>query len=372
MKRLRAIVVGIAGCVAAACAASRDPIYIGVAGPFSQSRGRSMQLAARLAAQQINDRGGIAGRPLRLVFADDSGQDSVAVRVAQTFVDRNQVVAVVGHLSSGTTLSAIGVYAGARNPIPLISPSASSPDLSGLSPWMFRICPSDLAHGTQLARFARERLGAVRAAVIYTNDDYGRGVGRTFRREFQRLGGTVLDDDPYLVTEGSPEPFVTRLRRAGGPDVLVLATQRVEAEAVLRELRGAGLRWPVIGGDALVGIETDGPLSDGVHVSVTYLSDRSGQHNDAFVTAYARAYGQRPDHRGAGAYDIIMLLAQAIAQAGPRRDAIRRYLTTVGHGQPPYEGVTGRIAFDAAGDVPDKPVLIAVVREGRLVTEWQP
>ena len=367
------VLLAVAGLLVASCGpASREPVYIGVAGPFTQPRGSSMQLAARLAARQINDRGGIGGRPLQLVYADDSGEEGAAVRAAQSFVDRDRVVAVVGHLSSGPTLSALGVYAGASDPIPLISPSASSPDLSGLSPWMFRICPSDLAHGTQLARFARQRLGAARAAVIYTNDDYGRGVRRTFVSEFRRQGGTILEEDPYLATHGSPEPFVARLRRAGGVDVLMLATQRPEAEAVLRELRAAGLHWPAIGGDALVGIETDGPLADGVRVSVSYLSDRTGALNDAFVTAYARAYGQRPDHRGAGAYDVIMLLAQAIRQVGTQRDAIRGYLASVGRGRPAFEGVTGRIAFDSAGDVPDKSVLIAVVRGGRLVTEWQP
>jgi branched-chain amino acid transport system substrate-binding protein len=372
VKRFVRFVDLVAGLVAVSCAAGRDPIYIGVAGPFSESRGASMRLAAQLAARQLNDRGGIGGRPVRLVFADDSSEEAIAVRDAKAFVDSDRVVAVVGHLSSGPTRAALGVYTGRGGPIPLITPSASSPDLSGLSPWLFRICPSDLAHGTQLARFARQRLNAARAAVIYTDDDYGRGVRRTFVSEFTSLGGTVLEQDPYLVTHGSPEPFLSRLRRAGGPDVLVLATQRVEAEAVLRELRSTGVTWPVIGGDALVGIEADGPLAEGVRISVTYLSDRAGDKNDAFVTAYARAYGQRPDHRGAGAYDVIMLLAQAIGQVGAHRDAVRDYLAALGHDRPAYEGVTGRIAFDAAGDVPGKPILIAVVRNGRLVTEWQP
>jgi len=222
----------------------------------------------------------------------------------------------------------------------VISPSASNPDLSGLSPWFFRICPSDLAHGAQLARFARQRLGAARAAVIYTNDDYGRGVRRTFVAEFTRLGGTVLEEDPFLSTHTTAEPYLARMRQRGGVDVLVLATQRLEAETVLRDLRGLGLHWPVMGGDALVGIEADGPLAEGVRVSLTYLADRTGEDNGRFV--------------------------------GASRPALREYLAQVGRGRPAYEGVTGRIAFDQQGDVPDKPITIAVVRGGRLVTEWAP
>jgi branched-chain amino acid transport system substrate-binding protein len=135
-----------------------------------------------------------------------------------------------------------------------------------------------------------------------------------------------------------------------------------------------GLRWPVLGGDALTGVEGLGPSAEGVRISLPYLHDRAGEANSAFVAAYARAYpGQRPDHRGAGAYDIVNLLARALADVGADRRALRDYIAQVnGQTRPAYEGVTGRIAFDAAGDVPTKSVVIAVVREGRLVSEASP
>ena len=108
----------------AACSRAGEPIYIGVAGPFSQSRGASMKLAAQMAEQQLRERGGVAGRPLRLIFVDDSGVDDIAVRVAKKLSDSSQVVAVIGHLSSGPTRSALAVYRNARRPVPVISPPA--------------------------------------------------------------------------------------------------------------------------------------------------------------------------------------------------------------------------------------------------------
>src|SRR2546426_10814713 len=97
-----------------------------------------------------------------------------------------------------------------------------------------------------------------------------------------------------------------------------------------------GLRWPVIGGDALTGIEADGPLAAGVHVSSAYLPDRPGERNRDFVAAYARAYqGQRPDHPGAGADDIVRLLARAIQAGGPDPQAVRDDLGEGGGGRPP-------------------------------------
>ena len=362
---LAAAVLGLA-----ACTHQKGPIVIGLAGPFSQPRGLAMRQAAELAVGEVNAAGGVGGRRLSLRVVDDSGSEDVAVRVATTLRDDPDVVAVIGHLTSGTSLVAIRVYGSGSRPVAMISPSASSPDLSGINPWFFRVCPSDLSHGPDLARFARRRLNAARAAVIYINNDYGRGVRKSFTAEFTRLGGQVVEEDPYVTTTTSLEPYLSRIRQEGGVDVLMLATERPGAELALREMAGIGVRWPVMGGDALTGIEADGPVAAGVHISSAYLPDRPGERNAQFVAAYGRAYpGQRPDHRGAGAYDIINLLARALAAVGPDRRALRDYLAQVGRARAAFEGVTGTISFDDRGDVPGKSVVVGVVRDGRLVSE---
>src|SRR5258707_9792435 len=135
----------------------------------------------------------------------------------------------------------------------MISPSASSPDLSGVNPYTFRICPTDMSHGAQLARYARQTLGARRAGIIYIDDDYGRGLRLSFATEFRRLGGTVVEEDPSLPTTASLEPYLARLRQLGGPDVLMLATERGGAEIALRGAAGLGLRGPTVGRVARAG-----------------------------------------------------------------------------------------------------------------------
>ena len=352
-----------------ACSGSRGPIEIGLAGPFSQSRGTAMQRAAQLAVDQINARGGVRGRRLKLRIADDSASEDAAVRAAQALYDDPAVAAVVGHLTSGASIAAAQVYGGGAHPVVMISPSASSPDLSGISPYVFRICPTDLSYGAALARFAWRALGARRAGVIFVTNDYGRGVRTAFATDFARLGGTVVEADPYIPATPSLEPYLARLRRTG-IDVLLLAAERPGAELALHELRALGIRWQLVGGDALTGIEAAGPLAEGVYLASAYLPDRPGERNAALIADYARVYpGERPDHRGAGAYDAVMLLAQAMAAVGSDREAVRDYLAQVGHGVPAFDGVTGKIAFDTAGNVPSKSVVIGVVRGGRLVTE---
>jgi branched-chain amino acid transport system substrate-binding protein len=356
----------------AACSRSHGPVKIGLAGPFSEPRGVSMLHGAQLAVNQINARGGIRGRAVELRVVDDSASEDGAVRSAQALYDDADVVAVVGHLTSGASIAAAQVYGGGPHPVVMISPSASSPDLSGLSPYVFRLCPSDLAYGAALARLTRQGMGARRAGIIFASDDYGRGVRRTFAADFAKLGGTVVEEDPYIPAVYSFEPYLERMRRAG-IDLLVLATERSAAEMALRELHALKVPWRVVGGDALAGIEAAGALAENVRLPAAYLADAPGERNAAFVAQYSRAHpGEQPDHRGAAAYDAVNLIARAVQAHGTDRRAIRDYIAQVGHRVPALEGVTGAIRFDSAGDAPSKNVVIGVVRRGRLVTDVTP
>lgn len=341
-------------------------IRIGLAGPFSEARGVSMRVAAELAVQEINAAGGVRGRPVELVMLDDSGTAEGAVAAARQLVADPSVRAVVGHLTSGATLAAAPVYGGA-NPVVVISPSASSPLVTDAGPWVFRVCPTDALHGARLAEWARERLAAGRAAVLYINDDYGRGVRDIFVNVFTRAGGDVVTSDPYLDDLPSFRPYLERLQRRGGADVLLIAGTRAGGTRILATRDSLGLALPILGGDGLAGIEELGAAADGIFISTAYLPDQAGGANAAFVEVYRRVSGDRaPDHRGAGAYDAVQLIARALTVAGPDRRRVRDYLAGVGTTHPAFEGVTGRIAFDEHGDVPDKPIAVGVVRGGAL------
>ena len=147
------IILSVSFCLAA-CGqgAGGDTIVIGVTGPFSQPRGVSMKAGAELAAAEINAAGGVDGKKIELVFRDDSANADAAVRIATEFRDDARMLAVIGHLTSGPTGAAAPVYNDAREPMALISPSASAPSLTldgGRA--VFRICPTDFAHGQALA-----------------------------------------------------------------------------------------------------------------------------------------------------------------------------------------------------------------------------
>src|SRR5260370_18633516 len=115
----------------------------------------------------------------------------------------------------------------------------------------------------------------------------GRALRAACAGAFTGLGGVILEEAPYLPDTPSLEPYLSRMRQRGGVEVLVLACERPGAELALRELRQLGLHWPVIGGDALTGIE--GPLAEGVRFSSTYLPQHPGSRTRHSAPAHARA-----------------------------------------------------------------------------------
>lgn len=340
---------------------------IGVAGSFSDPIGLPMKQAAELAAEQINASGGVNGARLELVLRDDYGDADSAVFVAGDLYN-SDVSAVIGHLFSGMTMAAAPVYNGGADPLVAISPSSSSPEVTDAGNFTFRICPSDLAHGIALAHWVRDRLHLGRGAVLYLNDEYGRGIRQTFVAEYTRLGGVLQAVYPYLGERPDVAPYLDRLAKGDPPEFIVVAGNRSEAEEVIRLARKRGLTMPILGGDGLEGIQEAGALAEGVFLSSPYFPSIPSDQNRRFVTAFRRKYPNAgmPNQPAAATYDAVFLLRDAIARVGGGRAALRRALAAVGSGTPAYEGVTGTVAFDANGDVPNQAVYIGLVRHGAV------
>jgi branched-chain amino acid transport system substrate-binding protein len=363
--RIPVLVLGLA---LPGCHAETGPLQVGLAIPLTEAGSVPMRLGAELAAKEINAAGGIAGRRLVLVERDDYDNADSAVAVA-TALYNSEVVAVVGGAYSSLALAAAPVYNGGRRPLVQLSPSASSPLLTTVGDYTFRLCPSDLAYGAALARYALDR-GLRRAAVLYVDDEYGRGVRRTFAAEFSRIGGEVLELDPFLADQPDVGPYLNRIMRDKRAQVLVLAANQAEGLAVLRQLQARRIGLPILAGDGMTGAErTDPALMEGVLVSSAYIVGSTWAGNPRFVQAYRAAFPDAgpPDQGAAASYDGVRLLARVIGEAGTDRQKVRDALARVGNGDPPFTGVVGSVGFDDNGDVPTLGVQIGVARGGVLV-----
>ncbi|MCZ6755242.1 MAG: ABC transporter substrate-binding protein [Gemmatimonadetes bacterium] len=352
--------------LAGACAQETGPIKIGVSANFADVNMAPMLDGARLAVAEINAKGGINGRLLELVERDDREDPDSAVVVATELYHDPGIVAVLGNGFSGLTLAAAPVYNGGDNPVVQISPTASAPAVSQAGPYTFRMCPSDLAHGGALARWARDGLGFQRGVVLYGNDDYGRGVQQSFMTEFAAIDGQILTADPYLGSPPEVGPYLDRIVRSGRAEFILLAGYLDEAEYILAEARSRGITIPFMGGDGIERIERQGALAEGTYVTAAYMSLIDTPRNNQFVESWAVAYpGQAPPNlSAAGAYDAVYLVSQAIAEVGTDRTAIRDAIAALGTSRPAFQGVLGTIGFDANGDVTAPVVYVGVVRNG--------
>lgn len=350
------------------CRDESGPVRVGLVIALNEAGTVPMRLGAELAAKEINAAGGIRGRPLELVERDDHGSADTAVAIAGEFYD-SDLSAVIGGAYSSLTLAAAPVYNGGRRPMVQLSPSASSPALTTAGDYTFRLCPSDLAYGATLARYAYLQ-GRRHAAIIYVNDEYGRGFRQTFTAEFQQLGGEVSETDPFLADSADVRAYLARLAKQRTADVVVLVANQAEGLEVLRQYRAAGLTLPVLAGDGMVGAERTNPaLAEGLQVASGYIVGDAGPLNRRFVAAYTAAFPKAgpPDQGAAASYDSMQLLARVLGEVGTDRDRVRDALAAVGNRGPAYDGVVGRVAFDSLGDAPSLAVRVGVARGGVLV-----
>ena len=330
----------------AAAAPWHDPVALGT------------RQGIELAVDELNAAGGAGGRQITIRWSDDSGTGTHAAVVAESLVADRSIAAVIGHINSGAQVAAARVYDGR---LVAVSSQATSPDLSGLSHWIYRVVSSDAANGAGLARFAKT-LGASRAAVLYENDIYGRGLAGAFEHAFQ---GTIVASEPIAAAAATYEPYVSYMR-ALRPDVVFVAGLETSGLAVLREAKRQHLSVPFLGGDGWTGLADDAETGEGAYVGTPFVATDTRPEVVRFVEAFETRYHARPDEDAALAYDATRLLAAAIAARGADRRAIRAYLAALTQSNP-FHGITGPIAFDTLGDPAGRQFVMTRVHNASFV-----
>ena len=344
-RALRLCLVGIA-LTSAACARSGRPPLIAYSDPAAgQHTGRVAQATIDAWRQprtaeiplQWTDQ-----KQIRSGYAGD-------IDFAEAMVALPGLVAGVGPLSSRATLLVAPIYA--ERGIPLISATATTSRLRLANPWVFPLAPDDDEEGDFIVTFLRDSLHAGRVIIFYlAADEYGLGLRRGVVRALRRDGIASLDEIAIVGDSDLPQ-LVKESRRVGTPDAIVVAARTAEARRILRAMRPAWPRVPMILGDGAA-IDSATLLQEGAAGQPIYsvkwwdpaIADSSSQE---FAARYFRLTGVHPTAFDAMQYDAIMVAAAAVREVGPRPERIRRYLSELGTSRPPYRGITGPIAFNA-------------------------
>ncbi len=339
----------------------RDPIKVGAI--FART-GKAMSSnvhlfeAVRYAVKEINENGGVLGRPLKVVEIDNHSSPIKAKLAARKAVKEN-VAAVVGCSWSDHSIAAARVLQEAG--IPMISPDSTSPELTKIGDYIFRMCYTDPFQGRALASFARNDLEAEKAGIIQCiTSTYSMGLAQSFKNVFERQGGEIVAQKSYKDREQDFSSVLQELK-AYDMDVMFIPGHG-ESGVIVKKAREMGITCPMMGGDGWGYKEffSSGGvwLEEGYYT--TYWSPRiDSPRTEDFVNSYGRNH--RINDNAPFAYDAVMLLADAVRRAGSvKGEDIRNALSETED----FVGVTGGADFDKYGD-PRKPAVIMKISNGK-------
>lgn len=356
------LAAGIGGAATLGCE-SPAPFHIGVV------VGNDGALGARLAAADVRAAGGVHGRDVELVVIPHEFATAAApsITTADSLAADPLVIAVIGHSNSAASLAASQIY-NARHLVH-VAPTTTAPLFSQAGPYSYRLVPDDAKQAAFLARCLADAHPAhpARVALVYVNDDYGRGLQAAVRARLDTTRSRIVYEIPYLDTADTTDMrTIVAPLLASRPDVL-LWLGRFPALLYLRR----------VGGDPVASLPT--LASDGVDAAAVYQSRRyyvgvrfvrfvdpaaPDPRLQAFRQRFTRTNRLESSTEAVLSYDAAQLIIAALQSGAHTRDDVRRWLDALGHTAPAFPGISGPIAFDANGDVTRVPQLAEVRADG--------
>nr|WP_092074556.1 ABC transporter substrate-binding protein [Dendrosporobacter quercicolus]NSL49051.1 ABC transporter substrate-binding protein [Dendrosporobacter quercicolus DSM 1736]SDN01492.1 branched-chain amino acid transport system substrate-binding protein [Dendrosporobacter quercicolus] len=305
----------------------------------------------QLAIKEANAAGGVNGKQITLVVADNKSEASEAANATTKLITQDKVVALFGPVTSSNFIAAYQVAQ--DNKIPAVTPSATNAkvtvdDSGKVKPYSFRACFTDSFQGTVMATFAADSLKTKTAAIFVDNSsDYSKSLAEVFEKVFTQNGGQVIAREAYLQKDSDFRAALTKLK-AVNPDTIFIPGYYEEVGKIVKQARELGIAVPLLGTDGW----TDGKLveiagADALNNSY-YSNHFSVQDKDAsavnFVKAYQAEYGKEPNVFAALGYDSGLMIIDALKRAETAepqkiRDALEQTQN--------FQASTGVLSLDA-------------------------
>ena len=359
-----AMTVGIfSGCGAKKDSTSETTgdIKIGVVLPLTgsiSSFGKSGQNGIKLLEEEVNKAGGINGRNIKFLFEDDEGKPDTATTVGTKLISNDNVVAIVGPLTSGACI-ALGPIA-TQSKIPMVTGTGTNPDVTKKGgEYVYRACFIDPFQGTVIAKFASEDLKATTAAILYDNgNDYSKGLAEFFEKSFVAAGGKIVAKETYATNDKDFKAQLTKIKPTN-PDVILLPDYYATVGNIAKQARALDITVPLMGGDGWDSADlfkVGGDAVNGCYLSDHYSADDTSPLIVKFQKDYKAKYTTDADAMAVLNYDAAKILVEAIKTAGKTDGpSIKAALAKTN-----IEVVSGKVTFDANRDAIKSAVILKV------------
>ena len=348
--------------------ASGDTITIGTVTTNSGTAaayGEAEVKGFELAVSEINAKGGINGKKVKLESMDDKGDATEASNAFNKLSGDNNVLAVAGPTISATTAAVAPLADQAK--LVTIAPAATSDSIE-TGNYLFRTCFKDSYQGEVAARFAAENLKVKKVAVLYgTGDPYSSGVGEAFAKAAEKLGLEVVDKESSSSADDTEYSAQLQKIQASGAELLYAPYYySVAGPYIIPQARSVGFEGYVMGPDGYDGLKLTGDKSQ--YNKTYYTTHYSADDNtntkvQDFIKSYKEKNNAEPNTFAALGYDTIYMLKQAIEKAGKNatREDVRNAVTGMN-----FDGVTGKFTMDKSGS-PTKSVIVLEMKDGKPV-----
>jgi len=325
----------------------------------------------KLAVDEINSSGGVLGKRLEIVEADNRGDKQEGAAVTQKMIGRDGVVAIVGDPTTGITKVAAPIAQ--RSRVVLISGGATGPGVVEVGDYIFRDTLLDsVAIPTCIEYFAND-LGFKKVAMITSdNNDYSVGLSNTFRQAASRIKAISIVADEKI--KDGDKDFSAQITTIKGttPDVIFFSGYYTEGALIMKEARKQGVRVVMFGGDGLFSpkfIELGGTAVEGSMVALGFSPEHSGPETTRFVNGFRAKYnGEIPGVFAAQAYDAVFILADAMKRAKSSDPTVFRSALAQTKN---FRGASGTITFRANREPIKTPLSLLEVKDGKFTLKVQ-
>ncbi|MBP2666069.1 MAG: hypothetical protein H6Q76_1049 [Firmicutes bacterium] len=367
-------VAGCGGASTPAKPADSKDIKIGVVYELTgntASFGTAANNGTKLAFKEINAAGGVLGKQITIVSADNKGEPSESANAMTKVISQDKVVAVVGFTTSSNGIA--GSAVNEANKIPFMAAATTNPKVTvneatgKAKPYTFRVCFIDPFQGTVGANFVLKDLKLKKAVVMIDNSsDYSKGLAKFFKEAFTKGGGAIAGEEAYLQKDKDFKAILTKIKGMS-PEVIYLPGYYEEVGMIAKQAREMGITVPIVGGDGwdspkLVEIGTAAGMNNTFFTN-HYSPEDNSPASKKFVDAYKKEYGVMPDAMAVLGYDAAYVMADAIKRAGAADPAkIRDALEATKD----FPAVTGATTLNASHDAVKSAVIIEM-KDGKMV-----
>jgi len=342
--------------------------------------GQSVLEGIQLAFNSLNIQDENSISTLQLVIKDSTGEIN-SISLLENLAKDEDVVVIIGPLFSKTVLASAKVVD--KYKIPIFSPTATSKNISGISPYIFRNSLTNQMQGNAIADYSINHLNLRKFAVLYQRDAYGIELENAFEKELKSFGGEIIFSEPFDPEQNDFEPQITaiggikdsdlrKLTGEGKPkpelqyEAIFIPAHADRVGLILPELVYYNISdIPILGGNGLNSpdlIRIGGKYSEGVIFVDGFFPLSENPIVKEFVDRYRTFFNKWPDIYSANSYDAAMIILEIIKNGAKNREDVKNGLLNLID----YNGVSGITTVQSSGDS-EKALYFLTVKHGKIV-----